>query len=57
MKRKTTAKLNQKVIEFEDIVVEDSYFSRSGINMEQSIIFRNDEIRRAPGAHKNYPEF
>ena len=45
-----TAKLNQKVIEFEDIVVEDSYFSRSGINMEQSIIFRNDEIRRAPGA-------
>ena len=42
--------LNQLVIEFDRVLVEDSYFNNSGLNQDQSITFRNDEIRRAPGA-------
>ena len=42
--------MNQLVIEFDRVLVEDSYFKNSGLNQDQSITFRNDEIRRAPGA-------
>ena len=42
--------LSQLVIEFDRVLVEDSYFKNSGLNQDQSITFRNDEIRRAPGA-------
>ena len=42
--------LTQLIIEFDRVVVEDSYFKNSGLNQDQSITFRNDEIRRAPGA-------
>ena len=42
--------LSQLVIEFDNVLVEDSYFRNSGLNQDQSVTFRNDEIRRAPGA-------
>ena len=42
--------LTQLVIEFDGVIVEDSYFRNSGLNQDQSVRFRNDEIRRAPGA-------
>ena len=45
-----TVRMNQKTIQLDGIIVEDSYFSGSELNQEQSIVFRNDEIRRAPGA-------
>lgn len=45
-----TVRMNQKTIQLDGIIVEDSYFAGSELNQEQSIVFRNDEIRRAPGA-------
>ena len=45
-----TVRMNHKIIQLDGVIVEDSYFVGSDLNQEQSIIFRNDEIRRAPGA-------
>ena len=42
--------LTQLVIEFDRVLVEDSYFKNSGLNQDYSVTFRNDEIRRAPGS-------
>tara|TARA_S200000501_G_scaffold73009_1_gene64942 strand:+ start:8597 stop:10834 length:2238 start_codon:yes stop_codon:yes gene_type:complete len=42
--------LNQQVLKLDGLVVEESYFKSSSINQEQSTVFRNSEIRRAPGA-------
>ena len=47
---KIEVSMNQLVIEFDRVLVEDSYFNNSGLNQDQSITFRNDEIRRAPGS-------
>ena len=42
--------LEQTVLNFENIIVENSFFSKSIIDEFQSVTFDNDEIRRSPGS-------
>jgi hypothetical protein len=42
--------LAQTVLSFENVIVENSFFSKSLVDEYQSVNFNNDEIRRAPGA-------
>ena len=38
------------VLEFDDVTVTQNYFERSGLSNYSSVKFKNDQIRRAPGA-------
>ena len=42
--------MEPKVLNFENIIVENSFYSKSIVDEFQSVSFSNDEIRRAPGA-------
>ena len=42
--------LYPSIIEYRNIVVSENYFQRNSLNNQSSIKFKNDQIRRAPGA-------
>ncbi len=42
--------LDQTVLNFKNIIVENSFFSKSIVDEFQAVSFNNDEIRRSPGA-------
>ena len=42
--------LNPAIINYEGVMVTQSYFSKTSVDQYNSITFNNDEIRRAPGS-------
>ena len=42
--------LNRTAIDYEGVVVTQSYFSKNNLDQYNTVNFNNDEIRRAPGA-------
>ena len=43
-------KLEQAIIEIDDVVVEESFFKKSLLNEFQSVSFNRDDMRRSPGS-------